>query len=151
MYLDKNYQLKTGVRLKVSTAVLQELIVDAVDTRKFSELERIHSTADLTAYLSIVVSEGAADLIKRREHWIDHQTKTDLIEGKSIPFNSFCNLFWRNLDEVDRDGDEWQQLIASDEFYSQMTILLNKVRVIARSLQHQQEAITHLPLGVCRT
>ena len=135
MYLDKIYALQTGVSLKVSTKALQEFITNAISTKKFSELARIRSTMDLYAYLSVVVCAGAEDLIKRRQRWINHKTKADLIAGQPVPFNTFCNLFWRNLDEDDPDGDEWQQLIASDEFYSQLTILLHKLRIAERNLQ----------------
>ena len=135
MYLDKIYVLQTGVSLKVSTMALQELIARAINTRKFPELQSIRSTTDLYAYLSVVVCAGAEDLIKRRQRWINHKTKADLIAGQPVPFNIFCNLFWRNLDEDDPDGDEWQQLIASDEFYSQLTILLHKLRIAERNLQ----------------
>lgn len=147
MYLDKIYVLQTGVSLKVSTIALQELIANAINTQKFPELKSIHSTSDLYAYLSVVVCAGAEDLIKRRQRWINHKIKADLIAGRPIPFNSFCNLFWRNLDEDDPDGDEWQQLIASDQFYSEMAILLNKLRIAERSLQQYKGAIPDWFLG----
>ena len=147
MYLDKIYVLQTGVSLKVSTMALQELIARAINTRKFPELQSIRSTTDLYAYLSVVVCAGAEDLIKRRQRWINHKTKADLIAGQPVPFNIFCNLFWRNLDEDDPDGDEWQQLIASDEFYSQLTILLHKLRIAERSLQQSSGAIPDFYLG----
>lgn len=150
MNLDKIHVLRTGVSLKVSTAALQELITKIVGAQS-GELDSIRSTADLYAYLSIVVYDGAEELIGRRQRWIDQKTKADLIAGQPIPFHSFNSLFWRNLDEDDPDGDEWQQLLASDEFYSQLTVLLNKVRAIARSLQHQNESLLQLPLGACRT
>lgn len=147
MYLDKIYVLQTGVSLKVSTIALQELIANAINTQKFPELKSIHSTSDLYAYLSVVVCAGAEDLIKRRQRWINHKIKADLIAGRPIPFNSFCSLFWRNLDEDDPDGDEWQQLIASDQFYSEMAILLNKLRIAERSLQQYKGAIPDWSLG----
>lgn len=147
MYLDKIYVLQTGVSLKVSTISLQELIANAINTQKFPELKSIHSTSDLYAYLSVVVCAGAEDLIKRRQRWINHKIKADLIAGRPVPFNSFCNLFWRNLDEDDPDGDEWQQLIASDQFYSEMAILLNKLRIAERSLQQYKGAIPDWSLG----
>lgn len=150
MYFDKIYVLRTDVSLKVSTAALQELIAKIVDAQS-DELDNIRSTSDLYAYLSIVVYDGAEALIGRRQRWVDKKTKANLIAGRPIPFHSFNSLFWRNLDEDDPDGDEWQKLIASDEFYSQLTVLLNKVRVIARSLQHQNESLLQLPLGACRT
>ena len=148
MYLDKIYVLQTGVSLKVSTLALQELIAKAINTRKFPELQSIRSTTDLYAYLSVVVCAGAEDLIKRRQRWINHKTKADLIAGQPVPFNTFCSLFWRNLDEDDPDGDEWQQLIASDEFYSQLTMLLHKLRVAERNLQqYSGSAILDFNLG----
>ena len=139
MYFDKIYVLQTGVSLKVSTMALQELIARAINTRKFPELQSIRSTTDLYAYLSVVVCVGAEDLIKRRQRWINHKTKADLIAGQPVPFNTFCNLFWRNLDEDDPDGDEWQGLIASDQFHSQSIAFLNKLRMIERSLQQCRE------------
>lgn len=53
----------------------------------------------------------------------------------------FLHLIWRNLNENNPDDDEWQQLIASDQFYTQMTILLNKLRIAERSLQQYKRAI----------
>jgi hypothetical protein len=147
MYLDKIYVLQTGVSLKVSTLALQELIAHAINTQKAPELKSIHGISDLYAYLSVVVCAGAEDLIKRRQRWINHKIKADLTAGRPIPFNSFCNLFWRNLDEDDPDGDEWQKLIASDQFYTQMTILLNKLRIAERSLQQYKDAIPDWFLG----
>ncbi|MBY0483150.1 hypothetical protein [Nitrosomonas sp.] len=147
MYLDKIYTLQTGVSLKISTIALQELIANAIGKQKFPELESIRSTSDLYAYLSVVVCEGAEDLISRRQRWIDQKIKTDLIAGRPVSFNSFCNLFWRNLDEDDPDGDEWQQLMASDQFYSQLTVLLNKLRIAERSLQQYKKAVPDWYLG----
>jgi hypothetical protein len=135
MYLDKIYTLRTGVSLKISTAVLQQLIADAINHCQSAELKGIHSTADLYTYLSVVVYEGTEDLIKRRHRWISPKIKADLMAGRPVSFISFCNLFWRNLDEDDPDGDEWQQLIASDRFYAQLTALLNKLHITERNLQ----------------
>ena len=135
MYLDKIYTLRTGVSLKISTAALQKLIANAINHCQLAELERIHSTADLYTYLSVVVYEGTEDLIKRRHRWISPKIKADLMAGQPVSFSSFCNLFWRNLDEDDPDGDEWQQLIASDRFYSQLAVLMNKLRITERNLQ----------------
>jgi hypothetical protein len=142
MYLDKIYALQTGVSLKVSTKALQEFIANAISTRKFSELASIRSTTDLYAYLSVVVCAGAEELIKRRQRWINHKIKADLIAGQPVAFNSFCNLFWRNLDEDDPDGDEWQLLMASDQFYAQLTMLLHKLRIAERNLQQYSGAIS---------
>lgn len=147
MNLDKIYVLQTGVSLKISTIALQELIANAIGKQKFPELEEIRSTSDLYAYLSVVVCEGAEDLISRRQRWIDQKIKADLIAGRPVPFNNFCNLFWRNLDEDDPDGDEWQQLMASDQFYSQLTVLLNKLRIAERSLQQYKGSVPDWYLG----
>ena len=147
MYLDKIYVLQTGVSLKISTSALQELIANAIGKQKIPELESLHSLSDLCAYLSVVVSEGAEDLINRRQRWIDQKIKADLIAGRPVPFNNFCNLFWRNLDEDDPDGDEWQQLLASDQFYSQLTMLLNKLRIAERSLQQYKGEVPDWYLG----
>ena len=147
MDLDKIYVLQTGVSLKISTIALQELITNAISKQKFPELEKIRSTSDLYAYLSVVVCEGAEDLISRRQRWIDQKIKTDLIAGHPVSFRSFCNLFWRNLDEDDPDGDEWQKMIASDQFYFQLTILLNKLRIAERSLQNSKGVLPEFSLS----
>ena len=78
MYLDKIYVLQTGVSLKISTSALQELIANAIGKQKIPELESLHSLSDLCAYLSVVVSEGAEDLINRRQRWIDQKNKSRL-------------------------------------------------------------------------
>jgi hypothetical protein len=114
---------------------LQKLIANAIDHCQLAELEGIHSPVDLYTYLSVVVYEGTEDLIRRRHRWISPKIKADLMAGQPVSFSSFCNLFWRNLDEDDPDGDEWQQLIASDRFYSQLAVLLNKLRITERNLQ----------------
>lgn len=151
MYLDKIYVLQTGVSLKISISALQEIIVTATNGQKNSDLESILSISDLCRYLTVIVIDGAEGLIQRREPWIDQSTRTLLIEAKPLPFDNFCGLFWRTLDEVDPDGDEWHQLIASDPFYNHMTMLLNKVRAVVRDMQRQRESELRLPLGVCRT
>lgn len=147
MCLDKIYKLRTGVSLKVSTIALQELIANAIRKRKFPELHDMRSTSDLYDYLSVVVCDGAEGLIERRQRWIDKPIKADLIAGRPVSFRSFCNLFWRNLDEDDPDGDEWQKMIASDQFYFQLTILLNKLRIAERSLQDHKSVLPELSLG----
>ncbi|MDO9470561.1 MAG: hypothetical protein Q7J23_07555 [Nitrosomonas sp.] len=147
MDLDKIYVLQTGVSLKISTIALQELIANAISKQKFPELEKIRSTSDLYAYLSVIVCEGAEDLISRRQRWIDQKIKADLIAGHPVSFRSFCNLFWRNLDEDDPDGDEWQKMIASDQFYFQLTILLNKLRIAERSLQNSKGVLPEFSLS----
>jgi hypothetical protein len=146
MYLDKIYTLQTNVNLTISTLTLQELMAKALSRQDFLELESIRCTTDLYTYLSVVVYEGAEDFIKRRQRWINNKIKADLIAGRPVSFSSFCNLFWRNLDEDDPDGDEWQRLIASDRFHSQLTVLLNKLRIAERNLRQYKEAIPDLYL-----
>ena len=141
MYLDKIYTLQTGVSLKISTLALQELIANAMSRQELPELESIHCTADLYTYLSVAVHEGAEDLIKRRCRWVNNEIKADLIAGRPVSFSGFCNLFWRNLDEDDPDGDEWHRLIASDRFHSQLVVLLNKLRIAKRNLQQDRETV----------
>jgi len=147
MYFDKIYRLQTGVSLKISTFALQELITDAINRQKFPELESIRSTTDLHDYLSVTVYDGVEGLIDRRQRWLDHKVKSALTAGCPVSFHSFCNLFWRNLDEDDPDGDEWHQLMASDQFYLQLTILLNKLRIVERSLLQRREMAPDLFLG----
>lgn len=147
MCLDKIYVLQTGVSLKVSTIALQELMANVINKKKCSELESIRSITDLYDYLSVVVCDGVEGLIERRQRWIDQKIKAALVAGHPVSFNSFGNLFWRNLDEDDPDGDEWKQLMASEQFYSQLTILFNKVRVVERSLLQCKEMVPDLFLG----
>ena len=146
MYIDKIYTLQTGVSLKISAIALQELIANAMSRQELPELESIRSITDLHAYLSVVVDEGAEDLLERRRCWASNKIKTDLIAGRSVSFEDFCSIFWRNLDEDDPDGDEWHRLIASDEFYSQFTFLMNKLRAVERELHQYNEAIPELNL-----
>lgn len=139
MYFDKIYTLQTGVSLKVSTQALQALIHNAVSKGDLSALERIRCPTDLYAHLSVVVCSGAEALIDRRQRWVNNKMKKDLISKRPVLFSSFCHLFWRNLDEDDPDGDEWQGLIASDQFHSQSIAFLNKLRMIERSLLQCRE------------
>lgn len=146
MDLDKIYTLQTGVSLKISIIALQELIANAINRQEFHEIESIRSITDLHVYLSIIVHEGAEDLMKRRHFWTSNKIKADLIAGQSVSFKDFCSIFWRNLDEDDPDGDEWHRLIASDRFYSQLTILLHKLRATERRLHQYKEETPELNL-----
>lgn len=147
MYFDKIYKLQTGVSFKISTSALQELIANAITRQKFPELKSIRSTTDLHDYLSVIVCDGVEGLIDRRQRWLDHKIKSALTAGYPVSFHNFCNLFWRNLDEDDPDGDEWHQLMASDQFYLQLTILLNKLRIVERSLLQHKDITPDLFLG----
>lgn len=136
MYLDKIYLFQTGVRLEISTAALRVLIEDAIAGHRIFELEQIRCPADLYAYLSVIVHEGAAGLIKRRCAWAD-KIKPELLAGKPVSYENFSKLFWRNLDEEDPDGDEWYRLIAGERFYSQLTGLLDMIRSVERTLRRR--------------
>lgn len=146
MDLDKIYTLQTGVSLKISTIALQELIASAINRQELHELGSICNITDLHAYLSVVVHEGVEDLLKRRHCWASNKIKSDLIAGRSVSFRDFCSIFWRNLDEDDPDGDEWHRLIASDRFYSQLSILLHKLRAAERRLHQCKEETLELNL-----
>jgi len=144
MDLDKIFTLKTGVTFKISTDRLHTLIAHAIQHRQLSSLADIRGITDLYPHLSVVVYEGSEDLIKRRQRWLSQPMKKALITEQSIPFDYFCKLFWRNLDEEDPDGDEWQQLIATDHFYFQLTTLLNRVRITERNLQQASDVAAGL-------
>ncbi|MBL8498617.1 hypothetical protein ABF87_04805 [Nitrosomonas sp. JL21] len=144
MDLDKIFTLKTGVTFKISTDGLHALIAQTVQQRQLSSLANIRGIVDLYPYLSVVVYEGSDDLIKRRQRWLSQPMKKALVSKQPIPFDYFCKLFWRNLDEEDPDGDEWQQLIATDRFYFQLTTLLNRVRITERNLQQASEVAAEL-------
>lgn len=139
MDLDKIFTLKTGVTFKISTERLYALMAQAINQQQSSSLTAIRSITDLYPYLSVIVYEGSDDLIKRRQRWLSQPIKKALISKQGIPYDYFCKLFWRNLDEEDPDGDEWQQLIATDRFYFQLTGLLNKVRITERNLQQAND------------
>ena len=137
MYLDKIYPFRTGVSLEISTTPLRTLVGSAMAGQRISELEKIRCPADLYAYLSVVVHEGAKGLIKRRHAWVD-KIKADLLMGKSVSYGSFGNLFWRSLDEEDPDGDEWYRLIAGERFHSQLMGLLDMLRSAERTLRQRE-------------
>ncbi|MDO8437763.1 MAG: hypothetical protein Q7S69_06350 [Nitrosomonadaceae bacterium] len=138
MYLDKIYLFRTGVSLEISTTALRTLVEGAMAGQRISELARIRCPADLHSYLSVVVHAGAEGLVKRRHAWAG-RIKADLLAGKPVSYGSFSNLFWRNLDEEDPDGDEWYRLIAGERFHSQLRSLLDMLRSAERRL-NQREA-----------
>jgi hypothetical protein len=111
MYLDKIHRFQTGVSLVISSSPLRTLFEDAAAGDRAFELEQIKRPGDLYAYLSVTVYEGAEGLIKRRRPWAG-KIRADLLSGKPVSYVSFANLFWRNLDDEDPDGDEWYRLIA---------------------------------------
>ena len=134
MSLDKIYTLQTGVSLKVSTTTLQELIANILNGKESVEIGQIRCSTDLYDYLSVIVYQGAAGLIKRRQQWVSQQNKVDLVAARPIPFREFSGFFWRNLDEIDPDGDEWNRLIADDAFYNQLSAFLNKLRAAEQEM-----------------
>lgn len=144
MYLDKIYTLQTGTKFKIATSTLQELIANAITRQEFSELEKIRCITDLYAYLSVIVYEGAEDLVKRRQRWTSKKMKANLIAGRSVLFREFGHLFWRNIDEDDPDGDEWHRLIASDCFYSELTGWLHKLRIAEQNICQSNKAMPEL-------
>ncbi|MCX7185293.1 MAG: hypothetical protein NTW90_08730 [Nitrosospira sp.] len=138
MYLDKIYLFRTGVSLEISIAALHKLLEGAMAGRRIDELAKIHCPADLHPYLSVVVHTGAEGLVKRRQAWAG-RIKADLLAGKPVSYRSFSDLFWRDLDEQDPDGDEWYRLIGGERFHCQLTDLLDMLRSAERRL-NQREA-----------
>lgn len=143
MYLDKIHRFRTGVSLAIDTSLLRTLIEDAVAGDGSFELEQIKRPGDLYAYLSVTVHEGAEGLVKRRSKWAG-KIRRALLARKPVSYGNFANLFWRNLDDEDPDGDEWYRLIAGKGFDAELVGLLDKVRSARRSL-HQQR--TNVPAG----
>ncbi|MBX3641162.1 MAG: hypothetical protein KIS65_06885 [Nitrosomonas sp.] len=139
MTLDKIYTLQTGVSLKVSTETLRQLIVRSRNGYILPEFEKIRCTADLYDFLTVTVVQGAEGLIKRRQPWISQKNKADLIAAQPVPFQDFCLFFWRNLDEMDPDGDEWNRAIAADSFNLQLSAVLNKLRI---AVQQKKQDVT---------
>jgi len=146
MYLDKMHQFQTGVTLEISSADLRALIADATAGERAFELEQIRRPGDLHTYLSVKVHEGVEGLIKRRRPWAG-KIRTDLLAGKPVSYGSFGNLFWRNLDEEDPDGDEWYRLVASKGFDAELTGLLDKVRSAQRILRQRTDAQVRMNCG----
>lgn len=134
MYLDKIHHFQTGVSLEISTSPLRALIENAVEGGEPFALEQIKRPDDLCAYLSVTVHEGAAGLVKRRSKWAG-KARPALLAHKPVPYGSFANLFWRQLDDEDPDGDEWYRLISGKEFDAELIGLLDKVRSAQRALR----------------
>jgi hypothetical protein len=143
MYLDKIHQFQTGVTLEITSAAVLTLIVDAMGGDRATEFEQIRRPEDLHAYLSVTVREGAAGLIERRRPWAG-KIKADLLAGKPVSYRVFSNLFWRDLDESDPDGDEWYRLVSSKGFDAELIGLLNKVRSAQRILSQSSNALARM-------
>ena len=140
MYLDKIHSLQTGVSLEISTIALRNCIRDALAGQPIHEFAKICCTMDLYDYLSVIVHTGAEGLVSRRQAWVT-EIKKDLLTGRPVSFKSFDNIFWRNLDEEDPDGDEWYRLISGDEFRSQLIGLLGILRSANRRLYQHVDAV----------
>ena len=143
MYLDKIHQFQTGIIIEISSAALRALIADATAEDRAFELEQIRRPGDLHAYLSVTVHKGAEGLIERRQLWTG-KIKDDLVARKPVSYRSFSNLFWRDLDEADPDGDEWYRLVASEGFEAELTVLLNKVRTAQRILRQSTNLLASM-------
>ncbi len=147
MTLDKIYTLQTGVSLKVSTDALQQLIARNRNGHTLPEFEKIRCTADLYDFLTVTVLQGAEGLIKRRRPWISKKNQADLIAAQPVPFQDFRLFFWRNLDETDPDGDEWNRAIAADSFNLQLSTLMNKLRTAVQQKKQDMTLIADLNFG----
>lgn len=143
MYLDTIHQFQTGVVLEITSAGLRALIADAMAGNRTIELEQIRRPGDLLPYLSVMVHEGAEGLIERRQLWAG-KIGADLVAGKPVSYGSFSNLFWRNLDEEDPDGDEWYRLVANERFDAELTGLLDKVRASQRILRQNTDTLARM-------
>jgi len=147
MALDKIYTLQTGVSLKVSTDNLQDLIIRNSNEKVLPKLEKIRATTDLYDFLTVIVFKGADGLITRRKQWISKKNRANLIAAQPVPFQDFCLFFWRNLDETDPDGDEWNRIIATDSFNQQLSTLLHKLRAAIRNENHKPTLMENLNFG----
>jgi len=147
MTLDKIYTMQTGLSLKVSTETLQQLFIKNLNEQLLTEFGKIRCTSDLYDYLTVIVHKGAEGLINRRQQWINQKNKTELIDAQPVPFQEFCLFFWRNLDETDPDGDEWNRLIAADSFNQQLSVLLHKLRAVEQRMRQDILMGTELNFG----
>lgn len=139
MYLDKTYSLQTGVTLEISTISLRKLIEDVIAGERTTELSEIRSPADLCLYLSVIVHENAHDFVHRCGG-SGQKIEQDLLSGQPVPYKNFNNLFWRDLDEADPDGDEWYRLTTGEQFQLQLINLLDKLHFIRRNIDQRQHA-----------
>lgn len=143
MYLDTIHQFQTGVVLEITSTALRTLIANAMAGHRAFELGQIRRPGDLHAYLSVAVHEGAEGLIERRQPWAD-KIKADLVAGKPVSYRGFGNLFWRDLDEEDPDGDEWYRLVANERFDAELSGLLDKVRTAQRILRQSTNVLVRM-------
>ena len=146
MYLDKIHSLQTGVSLEISTKALRDLIRHVTDGQRIPELAKICTTMDLYDYLTVIVHQGVEGLINRRHAWVG-DIKQSLMAGQPITYRRFDELFWRNLDEEDPDGNEWYQLTSSEAFRMQLNRLLDIVRSAKRNLLQRVDELPDLNIG----
>ena len=67
--------------------------------------------------------------------------------GQPITYRRFDELFWRNLDEEDPDGNEWYQLTSSEAFRMQLNRLLDIVRSAKRNLLQRVDELPDFNIG----
>lgn len=143
MYLDKIHVFQTGVSLEITTSAIQTLIADAMEGKRFLELDQIKRPEDLFPYLSVIVHRGADELIQRRSRWA-HEIGNDILAGDAVAFERFTRLFWRDIDEADPDGDEWHLHFAGAGFAGEIACLLDKVRSAQRALKRSNDVLIRL-------
>ncbi|CAE6514328.1 MAG TPA: hypothetical protein DEO56_09370 [Nitrosomonas nitrosa] len=146
MYLDKIHFLQTGVSLEISTKALRDLIRHVTDGQRIPELAKICTTRDLYDYLTVIVHQGAEGLISRRYAWVGG-IKKNLLAGQPVAYRQFDELFWRNLDEEDPDGNEWYQLTSNEVFRLQLNRLLDIVRSAKRNLLQRVDELPDFNIG----
>lgn len=147
MYLDKIHACQTGISLEISTSAIQALIEDAAAGERLFELVQIRRPEDICAHLLVTVYQGAEGLLERRRRWAD-KVKDDILAMKPVSYESFSNLFWRDIDEEDPDGDEWYRLIASEGFAAEVIALLDKVRAAQRTLRRSTDVLIQMNWGL---
>ena len=143
MYLDKTHVFATGVAIEISTSAIRTLIEDASSGRRFAEIARIRGPEDICAHLSVIVHKGARGLVGRRRRWSGAIGK-EVVAGKPVPYAAFAELFWRDIDEEDPDGDEWFRLIGGNLFAAEIMASLDKVRTVQRTLRRSTDIVTRI-------
>jgi len=91
----------------------------------------------------VMVHQGADALVKRRSRWA-REIRNDILAGKAVAYERFNKLFWRDIDELDPDGDEWHRHFASDGFAEEITGLLDKVRTTQRALRRSDDVVIRM-------
>jgi hypothetical protein len=143
MYLDRVCTFHTGVSLEVSTASIQAMIENATEREHFFELVQIKRPEDLYPHLSVIVLHGADELMARRSRWA-REIRQDVLAGTPVSYERFRKLFWRDIDEVDPDGDEWHRYFGGEDFADEIAGLLDKVRAAQRALQRSNDVLIRM-------